>query len=142
MLYRISYITGIIACLLMAVACYLPWIHITSIQETMNGFNVRPFATGNNYGKAGKFIMILTSLIFTGMLLPKIWAKRLNLFLSALLLAFVLRTYVIFTGSLFENEVIKKPGIYLIVICAALILFSSVFAKVNNSPVNTDELDQ
>ena len=71
------------------------------------------------------------------MLLPKIWAKRLNLFLSALLLAFVIRTYVIFTGSLFENDVIRKPGIYMIVICAILILFSSVFCKTDNSRVSS-----
>jgi hypothetical protein len=121
----------------MVVACFLPWVHINSIHETMNGFNPRPFATGNNYGKAGKFIVAITSIIFIGMVLPKIWAKRLNLFLSALLLAFVLRTYVIFTGSLFENEVIKKPGIYLIVISALLILFSSVFSKVNSGKASS-----
>jgi len=121
----------------MILACFLPWVHINSIQETFNGFNPKPFATGNNYGKAGKFIVLLTSIIFVGMLLPKIWAKRLNLFLSALLLAFVIRTYVIFTGSLFENDVIRKPGIYMIVICAILILFSSVFCKTDNSRVSS-----
>ena len=57
--------------------------------------------------------------------------KRVNLFLSALLFAYCIRSYIIFTSSLFENEVHKRPGIYLIIFFSFLVLVSSIFPKID-----------
>ncbi len=121
--------TGLLCCLLLIAACFMPWTHYNSINETFNGFNVKRFSTGNYYGKAGRIITIFTILIFVLMLVPKLWAKRVNLFLSALLFAYCIRTYIIFTNSLFEGEVEKKAGIYLIILFSFLVLLTSVFPK-------------
>ena len=129
MIYRIIYWTGFFSCIFLAVSCFIPWIHINSINETLTGMNVKPFATGNNYGNPGKFIIILTSIIFIFMLIPRIWAKRVNLFLSALLLAFALRSFVIFSGSLFEGEVERKMGLYLVLFLPIIILIACIFTK-------------
>ncbi len=107
----------------------MPWTHYNSINETFNGFNVKRFSTGNYYGKAGRIITIFTILIFVLMLVPKLWAKRVNLFLSALLFAYCIRTYIIFTNSLFEGEVEKKAGIFLIILFSFFVLLTSVFPK-------------
>lgn|GEM_PF-591140 len=127
MSYRVIYNIGIGACLLMLISCFLPWIYFPAINETFTGFHVTRFSTGNYYGKAGWTISALTIVNFILMLIPKVWAKRLNIFLSALLFAFILRTWVIFTGALFEGEIEKKAGIYLIVICSITMLIASVF---------------
>ena len=129
MLYKIAFYAGIAGCLLMVASCFMPWIHINSLDWTFNGLNVRPFPNGNNYGKGGRFLLLFSGMILIGMLIPQIWAKRLNLFLAAFLLAFSLRTYVIFTGSLFKNEVIVFPGMYLVLLASFLIMFSAVFSK-------------
>ena len=121
--------TGLLCCFLLIAACFLPWAHYNNINETFTGFNVKRFSTGNYYGKAGRIITIFTVLIFVLMLVPKLWAKRVNLFLSALLFAYCIRTYFIFTNALFEGEVEKKAGIYLIIIFSLLLLITSVFPK-------------
>lgn len=131
MFTKITYYTGILACIAMILSCFLPWVHINTINETFTGFRVTRFSTGNYYGRAGITITIMTSITLLLMIVPKIWAKRMNLFVAALLLAYTLRTYVIFTNSLFPGEVDKLIGIYMIVLLAFVILFATVFPKLN-----------
>ncbi len=126
---RIMHIIGLAASFMIVVACFMPWVHYNNINETFTGFHVTRFSTGNYYGKAGYIICFFTAIILLLILLPKIWAKRVNLFLSAILFAYCIRTYIIFTSALFEGEVEKKAGIYLIVILSFIMLLASVFPK-------------
>ena len=118
---------AIIASLAIIVTCFIPWVHYNNIDVTFTGYNVKRFATGVYYGRAGIIITILAamSLLFT--LMQSVVAKRVNMFLCALLVAYTLRTYVIFTGSLFDGEVTKLFGIYLIVLLSFVMLICSVF---------------
>ena len=118
---------AIIATLGIIGTCFIPWVHYNNIDVTFNGYNVKRFATGVYYGRAGIIITILAgiSLLFT--LMQSIVAKRVNMFLCALLVAYTLRTYVIFTGSLFDGEVTKLAGIYLIVLLSFVMVICSVF---------------
>jgi len=120
---------GILACVSLIATCFMPWTHYNNINETFTGFHVIKFTTGNYYGKAGIPIAIMTSVILLLMLTPKRLAKRANLFLSALLFAYCIRTYIIFTSALFEGEVEKLAGIYMIVVLSIVILLSSLFPK-------------
>jgi hypothetical protein len=129
MFLKISYYTGIIACMALVVNCFMPWVHYNNINETFTGYHVTRFVTGNYYGRAGIVITIMCSIIEVFMLIPRLWAKRLNLFFAALLFAYCIRTYIVFTSSLFEGEVEKYAGIYLIVILSFVILVSTVFPK-------------
>ena len=96
---------------------------------TFTGFNVQTFPSGINYGRAGIPITFLTTVIFLLMLVKKTGAKRINLFLAGLLVAYGIRTFVVFTGSLIAGDVEKKIGIYLVFILPVLILISAVFPK-------------
>ena len=120
---------GIPACIALILTCFLPWVHYNNVDLTFNGYNVEPFSTGNNYGKAGIPITWISSFILVCMMIPKIWAKRLNIFLAAFLMAYGIRTYIIFTSALFENELEKKLGIYLVVILPIIILVSTLCAE-------------
>ena len=123
------HLAGIAACISIIAACFLPWVHYNNIHETFTGFHVIKFATGNYYGKAGIPITVFASVILLLMLIPKTFAKRANLFVSALLFAYCIRTYIIFTSALFEGEVEKFAGIYLIVGLSIVILVASLFPK-------------
>jgi hypothetical protein len=129
MFNKISHYTGIIACIALIISCFLPWTHYNSINETFTGFNVKPFPTGTNYGRAGLVMTIMTGLILLLKLTGRTWASRVNLFLAAVLLAYAVRTYIIFTGSLFEGEVETFAGIYLVLIFSAIIMVTAVFPK-------------
>lgn len=63
------------------------------------------------------------------MLVPKAGAKKINLFLAGLLMAYAIRTFIVFTGSLIAGDVEKKVGIILVIILPVLILVSTVFPK-------------
>jgi len=121
---------GMVACIGMIITCFIPWVHYNSINETFTGFHVTKFATGNYYGRAGIIISVFTAVIFLFMILPRLWAKRVNLFLAALLFAYCLRTYIIFTSALFEGEVEKKAGIYLIIVFSFIMLLGAVFPRI------------
>jgi hypothetical protein len=121
---------GLAASLLLAVSCFLPWVYINSMDTTFTGFKVSSFPNGTYYGRAGIFILPLSLICFTLTMIPKIWAKRTNLFVAGFLLAFSLRTYFIFTSSLFDGEVIKKIGIYGVLILPVLMLISAIFPKI------------
>ena len=123
------YYAGIGASVAIIACCFLPWVHYNNINTTFTGFNVTKFATGNYYGRAGVPITIMSVIILILMLLPRIWAKRTNLFVAALLFAYCIRTYIIFTSALFEGEVEKQAGIYLIIILSFIMLLGSLFPK-------------
>lgn len=129
MFSKVMYYLGIVASVAIIICCFIPWVHYNSINTTFTGYNVVKFATGNYYGRAGIIITVLAAVIFILMLTPRLWAKRLNLFVSAVLFAYCIRTYIIFTSALFENEVEKKAGIYLIMILSVIILVASAFPK-------------
>ena len=127
---KIFRIAGALACLALIITCFIPWVHYNSVNLTFNGVNVIPFDTGNYYGKAGYPIITLTLIIFLLMFVNRIWAKRLNLFLNALLIAYTIRTYIIFTSALFVNEVDKKTGIYLVLILPVIMMVGCLSAEV------------
>lgn len=129
-------VMGWIACIALVVTCLLPWVHYNNINITFNGFNVEPFDTGNFYGKAGYPISFFSVIILGLMFVNKIWAKRLNIFLAAFLIAYSIRTYIIFTSALFENEIEKLPGIYLVVILPILIMIGCLSAELKVKSAN------
>lgn len=61
------------------------------------------------------------------MLIPKIWAKRVNLFLAALLLGFVIKTYVLFVSCYRFICPDKKPAIYILLFSVIFILVAAIF---------------
>lgn len=133
MFNKVAHITGILTCLGIIGACFMPWTYYQSIQQTFTGFNVVPFPTGNYYGKAGIPISVITGLVLLLMFIPRIWAKRTNLFLAGVLVAYTIRTYIIFTSALFDGEVTKFIGIYLVIILSIVLLVTTLFPNVQTN---------
>jgi hypothetical protein len=64
------------------------------------------------------------------MLLPTVWAKRTNLFITAFNVAYAVKTFILF-GSCYNNYCPQKlPGLYLMVGCAVVMLIASGFPNV------------
>ena len=125
----IFHYAALLSCLLITGACFLPWIHINSINQTLTGYNVTKFPSGAYYGKAGIIITVLASIIFLLNLWKSKSARSINLFICALLVAYAIRTYIIFTGSLFEGEVKIYAGMYAVVLLAFIILICGLFPR-------------
>lgn len=114
---------GLAACILLVISCFLPWTYYADIDKTFTGF----YSEQNSYGKPGYFLVLLTVAIFICMLIPKIWAKRTNLFLSALAVGYAIKTYILFTSCYNAYCPEKKIGIYLMFISTIMMLVCSAF---------------
>ena len=120
---------GIAACITLIVSCFLPWAYyadphmVTEAERTFTGF----YSFDNYYGKPGKFLTFFAVLVLVFTLLPKVWAKRANLFICALTVAYGFKTYVLF-GSCYNNYCPEKLfSLYLMVACTLIMLVASGF---------------
>ena len=85
---------GIFACIMLIIACFMPWTYHADINKTFTGF----FSENNAYGKPGKFLIFFAIASGVLILLPKLWAKRTHIFLSALFTGYVVKSYILFTS--------------------------------------------
>ncbi len=123
MITKILHCVGLIACITLIITCFIPWTYYADIQKTFTGF----YSYQNEYGKPGMFLLPLATIIFIFMLLPKIWAKRTNLFLGAVVLSYAVKTYLLFTSCYNMYCPEKRIGIYLMMLSAIAIMLVAVF---------------
>lgn len=113
---------GIAAALLLIGACFLPWAYFPDLQKDFTGF----FSERNAYGKPGKVFVFLCALAIILFLIPRIWAKRINIFVSALTVAFSVKCYILFTACYKGICPDKKIGLFLVLIASALMTLSAI----------------
>jgi hypothetical protein len=123
---KYSQLIGIVAAAGIIVACFLPWSYITSQQLVISGLHT----TGTSFGKPGMMNMILAVVSVIFFLLPKIWAKRTNLFIAALGLAWSIRNYLLVTSCMMGECPEKRPGIFLLLLCAIVVQLMTFFPKI------------
>ncbi len=128
----IMYRVGLGACILLVVSCFMPWcyyadVHIpTEAQKTFTGF----VTYQNQYGRPGKLLTLIAVVSFIFMLLPKIWAKRANLFIAALGVGYAIKTYILYTSCYNAYCPEKRAGIFIMIACMVIILIASAFPDI------------
>lgn len=123
---RYSQTIGLIAALLMIGLCFLPWSFIASKQLVVTGIE----ATGTNFGKPGLFNIILCTVMGVFFLVPRIWAKRTNVFIAAFNLAWSFRNYLLVSSCMMGECPEKKPAIFLLLALALLAQLMALFPKI------------
>jgi hypothetical protein len=88
---KYSQLLGCIAVLILAAICYMPWSFIADGNIIVTGMS----APGTEYGKPGLMHLVLGFVLIILFLIPKIWAKRINLFIAAINLAWSIRNYIL-----------------------------------------------
>ena len=114
---------GLAAAILLVISCFLPWVTVVSKNITISGAE----APGTNYGKPGYFhlVMIVFFIVFT--LVPRVWAKRANLLIVAMNLAWGIRNYFILSICQGGECPIKEVGIYLMMLACIIMFISALF---------------
>ncbi len=113
---------GVVAAVLLVISCFLTWVVIVSRNIIVTGVN----AAGTNYGKPGYFNLLMTLFFLAFTLIPKIWAKRVNLLVTALNLAWAVRNYFIISACSAGDCPEKHAGIFLLLLASVLMLVSSL----------------
>ncbi len=114
---------GLAACVLLTIACFMPWAYYADIGKNFTGF----FSQGNAYGKPGKFLCFFAIASCILILIHKIWAKRTHLFLAALFTGYAIKSYILFTSCYNTFCPEKRFGIYLMLGSCLLILLLAIF---------------
>jgi len=126
---------GIAACIALIISCFLPWTYYadsniaSEAERTFTGF----FSYQYKYGRPGKFLIFFGLVILVMMVLPKVWAKRTNLFLSAFTLAYAIKTYILFTSCYNAYCPEKRAGIFIMLFSTVVMLVACVFPNMKIS---------
>ncbi|MDQ6888926.1 MAG: hypothetical protein M3Z56_01405 [Bacteroidota bacterium] len=127
---------GFTGCALLILSCFLPWTYYADIHKTFNGF----FSEANNYGKPGKFFIFFAVLSAFLIYSDKVWAKRTHIFLSALAIGYLIKTYILFTSCYNAYCPEKRAGLYLLIASCLLLMIVSVFPDVKISVRQNEEI--
>ena len=122
---------GMATCLVLIAVCFMPWTYHADVQKNFTGF----FSEKDAYGKPGKFIVFFCLASFALILAQKVWAQRVLLFVAGTLLAYSIKTYILYTSCYNAYCPEKKAGIFLLLACSVIIFGASLFSDVKVSPV-------
>ena len=120
---------GLAAVTLLIISCFLTWVVITSKNITVSGID----AAGTSFGKPGYFHFFFSFFFISFTLIPRIWAKRVNLLVTAMNMAWAIRNYFIISACRGGECPEKHNGIYLIVLASLLMLVSALFPDIKLS---------
>ena len=119
---KYSTIIGISAAIALIIACFMHWSFYPDLQKYFTGF----YSEQNIYGRPGKLFLILSSIAIVLFLVPKVWAKRTNWLLTAITLAYAVKTYVLFTSCYGGICPVKQPGIYLVMVAVFVMVIAAI----------------
>lgn len=120
---RFLFWTGLGAALLLVITCFIPWVTIESRNLVISGVEAR----GTNFGKPGYFNLLMTFFFVLFSLIPRVWAKRANLLVVALNLAWAVRNYFLLSVCRAGECPEKETGIYLLLLACGLMLAAALF---------------
>lgn len=114
---------GLAAAALLVVSCFSPWVFIESRNLTLSGIDT----TGTNYGKPAYIHFMLTGVFVLLTLVPRLWAKRVNLLVVALNLAWAIRNFFMIAACQGGECPEKKTGLLLVLLSSVIMLISALF---------------
>jgi hypothetical protein len=113
---------GMAAALLLIAACFMPWAWFPDLGKNFTGF----FSEKNIYGRPGKVLIFFSVAEILLFAIPRVWAKRANILVSALTIAFAIKSYILYTscyGGLCPD---KRVGIFLVLGSAVVALVAAL----------------
>jgi hypothetical protein len=122
-----SQLIGIIAVLALIGICFMPWVFIASKNIIVTGFE----APDTSFGRPGYLNVILSTVCLIFFIIPKIWAKRTNVFIAAINLAWAFRNYLLLSSCLLGECPEKKAGLYLLLLVAGVIQVMALLPKLD-----------
>ncbi len=116
---------GAAACIILIISLFLPWGYYADLKQHFTGF----YSYRNEYGRPGVLLLPLASIALLLIILPQVWAKRVNLFVTAFMVGYAIKSYVLFTSCYNAYCPEKKEGIYLMIFSTVVILIASIFPQ-------------
>lgn len=119
---KYSQLIGIAAAIVLVLSGFLNWTWYPDLQKYFTGF----FSENNMYGKPGKVFAFFAVIAIIFFLIPRVWAKRWNLLVCALTLAYAVKTFILFAGCYRGICPVKQPGIWVMIVAAVVMTASAL----------------
>jgi hypothetical protein len=116
---------GLLAAIALVAACFFPWVFIESKNITVSGIK----STGTSFGKPGYFHFFLAAFYVVFNFTPRIWAKRMNLLITALNLGWAARNYLLISACAGGECPEKKAALYIVLISSFIMLVTALVPK-------------
>jgi hypothetical protein len=123
---------GIAAALLLVAACFMPWAYFPDLGKNFTGF----FSEKNIYGRPGKVLVFFSVVEILLFAIPRVWAKRANILVTAVAIAFALKSYILYTSCYGGLCPEKRSGIFLVLGSAVITLVAALLPDI---AVRTEE---
>lgn len=117
-----STITGLAAAVMIIISAFLPWLTVESRHLVFTGLHT----TGSNFGEPGKLNIILSVAAGLLFIVQKLWAQRVNVFLTGFLVAWTFRNMILFARCEMGECPHKEIGLYLSLIGAVTAFISVI----------------
>jgi len=117
---------GLLSALALIIACFFPWVFIESKNILVTGIE----STGTTFGKPGYFHFALAAFYLAFTFIPRIWAKRINLLVAALNIAWAARNYFLISACAGGECPEKKAALYIVLISSVVMLIAALLPKV------------
>lgn len=123
---RYSKWLALAAAILLIVSAFTPWIIIEDRKIVVSGID----AAGTNFGKPAYLHFVFTFLYIVFVFTPRIWAKRINLAIAGVNLAWALRNFIVIPACQAGDCPEKQTGIYLMALASLLMLVAALFPEI------------
>lgn len=117
---------GIAAVLVVIAGSFMPWAWFPDLQKDFTGF----FSEQNRYGRPGKVLIFLGVFEIWFFLIPRIWAKRTNLFVAAVALAWGVKSYWLYTSCYRGICPSARIGLFLVLGGTVIAMLATLTPKI------------
>ena len=114
---------GLLASALLIASCFLPWVYIAGKNIVVSGIE----SSGTNYGKPAYFNFVLAFFFILFSFVERVGAKRVNLFIVAINMAWAIRNFIMVTTCYGGDWPEKKIGLYLMIVASFCMLLGAFF---------------
>ncbi len=120
---KYSQVIGILAAIVLVLSSFMHWAWYPDLEEYFTGF----YSYNSNYGRPGRYLMMFATVAVIMFLIPRIWAKRINMFLNVLILAYAIKTFILFSGCYKGICPVRQIGMWIMLFSSAVMLLSALF---------------
>ena len=117
---------GIAASILLVIAGFLPWTYHPDLNKNFTGF----FTENNVYGKPGNVFVVMLIIASVFFAIQRVWAKRWNMFICALVLAYAIKSFIMYSGCYRGICPDKLAGLWIMLASAALMMAMALFPDI------------
>jgi hypothetical protein len=123
---------GIAAAIILVIAGFLPWTYHPDLNKNFTGF----FTQDNVYGKPGNVFAVVSIIAIVFFYIQRIWAKRWNMFICAFILAYAIKSFIMYSGCYRGICPDKLAGLWIMLLSAIIMMAMALFPdmKISNEP--------